>query len=180
VSTKTASETGGEPAGAREITDTGGTTRAIGCLSCAIATRAVPVRGGSVIRSAHFDVHQDFEIPIPGFLILTSLRHLQSVADFDDEEAGDFMAVLRKARALQRDVLGIGTVYLHQEEDTSHHFHLWLFPRHDWMSAFGRKAPAMTPIMEHARTALRSKAQLGALDEAVAALRAEAQRPTSA
>ena len=151
-----------------KITDIGGKTVDTDCLSCAIAQNKVEIRGGSVIRSAHFDVHQDFEIPIPGFMILTSLRHLKSVDEFTNEEASEFMKVLRATRQLQRKVLGINTVYLHQEEDTSHHFHLWMFPRYDWMeSQFGRKAESMRPIMEYARSELKTEDNLRKLDEDV-------------
>ena len=151
-----------------KITDISGKIVNTNCLSCAIAQNKVEIRGGSVIRSTHFDVHQDFEIPIPGFMILTSLRHFKSVDEFTDEESVEFMKVLRAARKLQRNVLGINTVYLHQEEDTSHHFHLWMFPRYDWMAAqFGRKAESMRPILEYARNELKTEDNLHKLDEDV-------------
>lgn len=159
----------------KEITDIGGNTVQLDCLSCAIAQDKVEIRGGSVIRSKYFDLHQDFEIPIPGFMILTSLRHLQSVDEFTDEESADFMKVLRASRKLQRDVLSIDEVYLHQEEDTSHHFHLWMFPRHNWMKdQFGRKSESMRPIMEYARTDLKTDENLVKLDEDVKRLQAAA------
>jgi len=164
----------------QEITDIGGTTVELDCLSCAIAQNKVEIRGGSVIRSKYFDVHQDFEIPIPGFMILTSLRHLKAVDEFTEEESLEFMKVLRAARQLQRDVLGIDTVYLHQEEDTSYHFHLWMFPRYDWMEPqFGRKAESMRPIMEYARSELKTEENLSKLDEDVKRLKASASRLTS-
>lgn len=148
-----------------EITDIGGNTVDTDCLSCAIAQNKVKIRGGSVIRSNHFDVHQDFEIPIPGFMILTSLRHLKSVDEFTNEESDEFIKVLRATRQLQRNILGIETVYLHQEEDTSHHFHLWMLPRYDWMDPqFGRKVESMRPIMEYARNELKTEENLLKLD----------------
>jgi diadenosine tetraphosphate (Ap4A) HIT family hydrolase len=163
----------------REITDIGGATVELDCLSCAIAQNKVDIRGGSVIRSKYFDVHQDFEIPIPGFMILTSLRHLKSVDEFTEDESVEFMNILRAARKLQRDVLGIETVYLHQEEDTSHHFHLWMFPRHDWMeSQFGRKAESMRPIMEYARNELKTDENLVKLDDDVRRLKESASQLT--
>lgn len=155
----------------REITDISGKTDSIDCLSCAIAQDKVELRGGSVIRSKYFDVHQDFEIPIPGFMILTSLRHLKSIADFTDNEAAEFTKILKTSRQLQRDVLGIETVYLHQEEDTSHHFHLWLFPRYDWMKEkFAGKSESMRPIMEYARNNMKTDKSLAKLDADLSSL----------
>lgn len=97
----------------REITDIDGNTVKFNCLSCAIAQNKVEIRGGSVIRSKYFDVHQDFEIPIPGFMILTSLRHVKAIDEFTDEESDEFMQILRATRKLQCEVLAISTVYLH-------------------------------------------------------------------
>lgn len=156
----------------RKITDIGGKIVELECLSCAIAQNNVELRGGSIIRSKYFDVHQDFEIPIPGFMIVTSLRHVKAVDEFTDDESSEFVKVLRASRKLQRDVLGIKTVYLHQEEDTSHHFHLWMFPRYEWMeSKFGLKAESMRPIMEYARKALKNSEDLSQLDDSVKKLK---------
>lgn len=159
-----------------EITDISGNTRKTICLSCSIVQSQVELRGGSVIRSKYFDVHQDFEIPIPGFMILTSLKHLMSVDEFNEEEQQDFIKVLSSTRKLQREVLGINVVYLHQEEDTSHHFHLWIFPRYEWMKEWGRKSESMRPIMEHARANMKTDENLKQLDEAVVKLRVAANK----
>lgn len=160
----------------REITDVSGTTHKLDCLSCAIAQNQVEIRGGSVIRSQHFDVHQDFEIPIPGFMILTALRHVLSVDEFTPDERREFMDVLCDTRKLLRQELGIDVVYLHQEEDTSHHFHLWIFPRHSWMKDHGRKVESMRPIMEYARANLKTEANLDELDKYVHQLQTAAKQ----
>ena len=50
-----------------------------------------------------------------------------------------------------KDVLGIKDVYLFQNEDTEHDFHLWMFPRQNWMEKFGRKIESVRPIMNYAK-----------------------------
>lgn len=155
-----------------KITDISGNIVDVDCLSCAIVQDQVEPRGGSVIRSQHFDVGQDFEIPIPGFMIIAPLRHLHSVDEFTEAEAAEFMKILQSTRKLQRDVLGIDAVYIHQEEDRSHHFHLWMLPRYDWMETrFGRKVESVRPIMEYARTELKTDRALTELDDSVMRLR---------
>ena len=72
-----------------------------------------------------------------------------------------------------RKALDIDIVYLIQEEDTSHHFHIWVFPRYDWMSEkFGKKTPSLRPIMEHARENLKTTENLLRVEEAVSILKA--------
>lgn len=161
----------------RQITDISGTIVEIECIGCAIAQNKVEVRGGSVIRTEHFDVSQDFEVPIPGFMIIASTRHLRSIDDFTEAEAAEFMRILQITRKLQREVLNIDSVYLHQEEDTSDHFHLWMLPRYEWMTEkFGRKVESVRPIMDYARNELKTDENFAQLDESTRRLKAAASR----
>lgn len=153
------------------IVDYKGNTTQVSCLGCARESSEME-RVGTVLTTEHFDAHQDFEIPIPGFIIISSRRHLQSIDEFTEEEKLDFIDTLIAVRAGMRKVLGINTVYLIQEEGTSHHFHVWVFPRYDWMTEqFGKKTPSLRPIMEHARKSLKTEENLKEVDEAVSKLK---------
>lgn len=152
----------------REIIDIKGIKKKIGCLGCAMQKGEVEGRGGSIAQTKHFDAHQDYEIPIPGFMILASKRHLQSVDEFTDEEREDFIDFLCKLRKTMRRACGIQIVYLIQEEDTSHHFHVWMFPMQEWLvEKFGRKIQSVRPIMEHARENLKTPENLKKVDETI-------------
>lgn len=105
----------------------------------------------SIFTSKYFDIHQDREIPISGFFIIESLRKLKSIDEFTDEEAVEFINLIRRLRKGMRDVLDIKDVYFFQNEDTEGGFHLWVFPRHKWMEKFGRKIQSVRPIMNYAR-----------------------------
>jgi hypothetical protein len=50
-----------------------------------------------------------------------------------------------------REILKIEEIYLFENEDTKHNFHLWIFPRHNWMENFGRKIESVRPIMNYAK-----------------------------
>jgi diadenosine tetraphosphate (Ap4A) HIT family hydrolase len=67
---------------------------------------------------------------------------------------------LVKVRKAMQNVLGIKVVYLFQNEDTSSHFHVWMFPRFKWMDKFGNKIESVRPIMEYARKKLKTKKNL--------------------
>tara|TARA_Y100000310_G_C20646868_1_gene797158 strand:+ start:449 stop:892 length:444 start_codon:yes stop_codon:yes gene_type:complete len=104
-----------------------------------------------VIVSEYFDVHQDWEVPIPGFFILAAKRKVRSIAEFTDDESKEFIFLVRSIRQGMKEVLDINDVYIFQNEDTEHNFHLWIFPRYDWMEKFGRKIESVRPIMLYAQ-----------------------------
>jgi len=104
-----------------------------------------------VIITEFFDVHQDWMMPIPGFFIIESLRKIRSVAELNDEEAIDFINLIRKIRSGMKDILGIEDIYLFQNEDSKYSFHLWVFPRHQWMEQFGRRIESVRQIMNYAK-----------------------------
>jgi diadenosine tetraphosphate (Ap4A) HIT family hydrolase len=139
----------------KNIVDLTGKTKKIVCLGCDREKGLIDL--GDIVKSEYFDAHQDYEIPIPGFVIVSSRRHIQSIDEFTEDEQRDFIKFLCRLRSAQRKVLGIEVIYIVQEEDTSHHFHVWMFPRFDWMEEkFGRKIQSVRPIMEYARENMKT------------------------
>ena len=139
----------------------------IDCIGCAIESGNTNPMKGTIIKTKFFDVHQDFEVPIPGFIIVTSRRHFLSISDFTEEEQIEFITLISKIRNGMKDVLNIEEAYLFQNEDSRHHFHLWMFPRYDWMEKFGRKIESVRPILKYAKENLKTKENLILVEEAV-------------
>lgn len=153
------------------LIDYQGNSLQVSCLSCARENGEME-RLGTVLTTKYFDAHQDVEIPIPGFIIISSRRHFQSIDELSKEERSDFIDTLINVRQGMRKALGIDIVYLIENEDSSHHFHLWLFPRYDWMTEkFGRKIPSVRPSMEYAREHMKTTENLEKVEEAVAKLK---------
>jgi diadenosine tetraphosphate (Ap4A) HIT family hydrolase len=116
-----------------------------------------------VAETKNFEVRQDYEIPISGFMILSSKKHLKGIGDFNEEERKEYIDFLFKIRKIMSKVLNIDYVYFIQEEDSiegSSHFHVWLFPRFDWMSKFGNGIESVRPIMEYARKSMKNEKNL--------------------
>ena len=104
-----------------------------------------------VLTTENFDVHQDWEVPIVGFFIIAARdERKKSFSDFSPDELTEFIKLLSRVRAAMDTVLGIKGVYVFQNEDTRYGFHVWLFPRHDWMEQIGRKIESVRPIMQFA------------------------------
>ena len=154
----------------KNIVDLTGKTKKIACLGCDRENGLIDL--GNIVKSEYFDAHQDYEIPIPGFVIISSRRHIQSIDEFTDDEQQDFIRFLCRLRSAQRQFLGIEVIYLVQEEDTSHHFHVWMFPRYDWMEEkFGRKIQSVRPIMEYARENMKTEANIQEVEAATQKLK---------
>ena len=142
------------------------------CLSCDLISGKILIPGGSIFESNYFDAQQDFEVPIPGFVIIVSKRHIKSIDDFTPEESSDFIDFILKIRKSLREALNIENVYLVQEEDTEHHFHVWLFPvSAEFISKYGKGIENVKAYMKYVRTELNTKENLSLVEESVIKLR---------
>lgn len=140
------------------------------CISCALQRGELETIGGIIATTNYFEARQDYSVPIPGFIIIASKRHIKSIDEFTPEERSDFIEFLYALRKRMREQLGVQIVYLIQEEDATH-FHLWLFPQYDWMKKFGSKIKSVKPIMQWAKEHLQTKENLDAVKKAVEKLK---------
>lgn len=140
------------------------------CISCSLSNGELKTIGGIIACSQYFEASQDYAVPIPGFIVINSKRHIQSIDEFSAEERADFIEFLYTVRKGMRKALDISFIYLIQEEDAVH-FHLWLFPRYDWMQQFGTKIKSVKPIMQWAQQHSNTKENLHKVLEAAEKLK---------
>jgi diadenosine tetraphosphate (Ap4A) HIT family hydrolase len=116
----------------------------IDCMGCAIQDRSMLVPGGFILRTQHYCVHQDPLVPLPGFLVIASLRHIKSIEEMDVREYEQMTRLVRITHRAIKQVTRIEELTLIQEE-SSRHFHLWFFPwaRHV-IDRYGK--PSLTKI----------------------------------
>ena len=74
--------------------------------------------------------HHPLPAPLPGWLVLDSLRHVGGPADFDPAECAALGPALQRASALVRELTGCARVYAIAFGEGARHFHLHLIPRH--------------------------------------------------
>jgi diadenosine tetraphosphate (Ap4A) HIT family hydrolase len=141
----------------RKIQLANGTVVEVECLSCALTAGLVEPTGGVIYEDEFFHAHQDVAYPIPGLVILASKRHFYCMDELSAAEADRFMLLVRKIREAQRNVLGIDHVYYFYNEDTTHHFHLWMVPRYEWMKPFGKSVESLRPALLHSRNAMNDE-----------------------
>ncbi|MFA6460596.1 MAG: hypothetical protein WCV73_05150 [Patescibacteria group bacterium] len=139
----------------KEMVDYKGNVEKIACLAC--AREQGEINSGEIARSKYFDAHQDCFVPIPGLVIISARRHIQSFAEFTDREQRDFIKFLCRTRLAMKQALGVKVIYLYHREDTEHHFHLCLLPRHGWMKKFGTKTESVRPIINYAKKKFKTR-----------------------
>ena len=102
------------------------------CVGCAIVRGEVKLPGGIIYDGESIILAADPEIPIPGFLIITSKRHIQSFAELTVDERTEIGNTIAIAERAIKELKIAETVTLVQEE-RSKHFHIWIFPNQEWM-----------------------------------------------
>lgn len=155
----------------RQITLAGGRTVEVECLSCALTSGLIPSTGGVIYESNQFHVHQDVAYPIRGLVIIASKRHFYCMDELTDEEQIEYISLISKIRREQRSRLGIEKVYYFYNEDTTHHFHLWMIPRYEWMKAFGNSVESLRPVLLHARNQMNNEENMKGVIEGINELR---------
>jgi len=142
------------------------------CLGCAIATGAMIPPGGMIAENMSCYVHHDPEIPIVGFLVIGSKRHLHSMTEYTREEYHDFSTMLLSSRKVLNNLPDIRSVTVIQEERSSH-FHAWLFPWYEWMIAHAGRISLthIRTVMQEARYTRNTPEQIQRILQSVALLR---------
>lgn len=116
------------------------------CTGCRVANGRI---GTIIYETKNFVLLQDPEVPIKGFLIIQSKKHLNSFIDFNKYEREELNELLYKARKSLKDLNICQEVTIVQEE-RSKHFHIWLFPCLDWMKErFGKGIKYLRDINEY-------------------------------
>lgn len=135
------------------------------CIGCEIKKS----NEGLIHEGKYFEARQDYEIPIPGFIVIASKRHIIGFADFNKNEKKEFIDLLCKFRKLLRDLFRIRYVrYLCREDIIESkinpsHFHIALLPEYAWMKKF----QSANEILEHARKTMKTKDNLEKIHEII-------------
>ena len=118
----------------------------IDCMGCALDDGSMSVQGGFIRKTKYFCVHQDPLIPLPGFLVIASLRHMRSIMEMTEPEYDELSHLIRTTHQAIKEATKIETLTIVQEE-SSIHFHLWFFP---WTKEVVKQygSPSLTKIRD--------------------------------
>ena len=128
-----------------------------GCLGCEIVNGNIAPFGGVLYKNKHFTITQDFELPIDGFIVISSVRHIEKLTELTFEERGDLMELINKTLSILREHNIAEEYNVILEEKEGYHFHIWLMPRHKWMiEKFGKVLKSIKAIQDYALENLRT------------------------
>lgn len=129
-----------------------------GCPGCAYANHEFFLPCGMAYEDGDVNLSQDWELPIPGFMVISPNRHASKVSEIDED-------VLRKMNDIAHDVIKIleennicDGFNLISEEKPNRHYHIWIMPRHKWMiEKFKDIMANIGPIFDYAKNNLRTE-----------------------
>ena len=105
-----------------------------GCPGCAYARHEFYLDCGMAYENERFTLSQDFELPIPGFMIVAPKRHIEMLSELTDEERNEMFSIVDKAVKIMRaNHICERFDYIFEEKE-SRHLHVWILPRYDWMT----------------------------------------------
>ena len=136
---------------ARKATDFLGNTYEYECMGCSIEKGEIIPSGGIIYKDEYFILAQDPEIPIDGFIIINSRRHINSFVEMTENERNSFIELLYKSEKAIKE-LNIAEKVTIVQEERSKHLHVWIFPHHDWMNEkFGKGISYLRDICAYAQ-----------------------------
>ena len=134
---------------ARECVDILGNKWKCDCVGCAIANGEIESPGGIIHDGKSCVLTADLEIPLPGFLVISAKRQINSFSELEKSERDEIGDIIACAEKALRD-LGITEQITLVQEERSVHFHVWIFPNYPWMNEkFGRGIKYLRDISEY-------------------------------
>lgn len=127
------------------------------CIACEIGKGNIIPPGGIIKETENFFIQQDLEIPLKGFLIIASKKHIKSITQLTFYEVTELTNLLYKSRLALSKISDINEVVIIQEE-RSNHFHVWLFPKYDWMNElFENSLTDIRKIMQYIKLNMKNE-----------------------
>ena len=140
---------------------TGKEQKLCGCLGCEITNGNLIPLGGILYKDKYFTITQDFELPIDGFIVISTIRHIEKFTDLTSDERIDLIGLINKTLTILRENKVAEEFNVILEEKQGYHFHIWLMPRHKWMiEKFGKVLKNIKQIQDYALDNLRTKEDL--------------------
>lgn len=121
------------------------------CQGCDCANHKIIPSGGYVYEDDFINVAADYEVPIPGFMIIGINKHYSSLNQMSKQERIKVIEILNKTVQIVKDVCSVKDVVIIQEEK-SNHFHIWVLPNYDWLIKFGKGSYGIKEKFEYAKS----------------------------
>ena len=129
-----------------------------GCPGCSYANHEFELPSGMTYEDDLFTLSQDWELPIPGFLILSPKRHTEFLSELTDEERNKMFEIVNNVVIILRENnISDRFGYIFEEKE-NRHLHVWIMPRYKWMSDINKDIiDDIGKILDYAKTNFRNE-----------------------
>lgn len=137
-----------------------------GCPGCAYANHEFILPCGMAYENDKFTLSQDWELPIEGFFVVSPKRCVEKFADLTEEERVEIFDITHKTINILRENNICDRFNMVFEEKENRHFHIWIMPRHKWMTELvGDIIDHIGEIFEYAKENFRNEETYKRIEE---------------
>jgi diadenosine tetraphosphate (Ap4A) HIT family hydrolase len=137
-----------------------------GCSGCAYANHEFILPCGMAYENDKFTLSQDWELPIEGFFVVSPKRCVEKFADLTEEERVEIFDITHKTINILRENNICDRFNMVFEEKENRHFHIWIMPRHKWMTELvGDIIDHIGEIFEYAKENFRNEETYKRIEE---------------
>ena len=131
-----------------------------GCPGCAFANHEFNLPCGIIAyENDNFTLAQDWELPIQGFLIVAPKKCVEKFGELTASEKIEMFEIVDKTIKILRNNNICDRFDVIFEEKENRHLHVWIMPRHKWMSDLvGDIIGNIGTIFEYAKNNMRNEA----------------------
>lgn len=134
-----------------------------GCLGCNLSNGTLEPFGGILYNDSDFNVSEDYEIPINGFIIIATNKHIISINELTKEQRYKLIDLENKIIELLKSYGITNNFKIILEE--KNHFHVWIMPEYSWMKEIGKPIYNIKEIFDYAKNNLRTTNNLNDISE---------------
>lgn len=145
------------------------------CMGCTKSqnTNNKNINPGEIIRTKNFDISQDFELPINGFIVIGSIRHIESINEMTLQEKQELISLIDVVIESLKKLNVCKQYDVVWEEKDNNHFHVWLMPRHKYLlEAMGTNiTKKIGELFTYAKENLRTEENLKSIFSTIESLK---------
>ena len=148
-----------------------------GCLGCEIVKGNLPSFGDVVYEDEEFFFVLVFELPINGFIVISTKRCISSINEMTENERVNLIKLINKLLIKLKELNICSHFNIVQQEKEGYHFHIWLMPAHNWMKEkFGKTLKNLKSIFDYALANFRDKEHLDEISNTTKMLKEEMKK----
>ena len=116
------------------------------CAGCVVMDET-KFKQGRIYQTKLFDISQDFEIALPGMMVISPMRHVSNFADLTDEERAELNVLTIKCKQALSELWSIKQLSYQFYEKPDGHVHFVIIPLWDWFE-YKNKYGILAELME--------------------------------